>query len=80
MSSSNMIQLSSTFDPSSVVFSKMKKNKNGVYVVDQRRHRAQQAASQLEALAAAASDSTTPVDPTTFVADVNRVREALAHI
>ena len=29
MSSSNMIQLSSTFDPSSVVCSKMKKNKNG---------------------------------------------------
>ena len=29
MSSSNMIQLSSTFEPSSVVFSKMKKNKNG---------------------------------------------------
>ena len=29
MSSTNMIQLSNTFDPSSVVFSKMKKNKNG---------------------------------------------------
>jgi hypothetical protein len=29
MSSTNMIQLSNTFEPSSVVFSKMKKNKNG---------------------------------------------------
>ena len=58
----------------------LKKNKNGVYVLDQRKHRAQQADAQLQALAAAAGNADSPCDPTTFVADVNAVRKALAHI